>query len=252
MNIIDIFILGIIALGALQGYRRGLITGIANFAGSIVGFLIASTQYLKALTWAEQRFPLKQWVEPFVYNMVKPAVQARAGNLNQQIIDKVISLIPPNVLSLLGNASSLNINNLAKGGVDTIAHSIAGILTEDILRVLAFGILYYFTVLLIQFLVGILLKPLGIFGGTLNRGGGFVFGALGSLIALAVLAGLFSPVLQLGKNGTLATLIDQSLFYPFLLQVFNMLDSLFKVQLKEKLLQPFDLELYKQYITKNL
>ena len=90
MNLIDVLILGFILLGALHGYQRGLITSIINFLSSIVGFVVASWEYMVALHWAEQYFPLQQWLEPVIYRIMLPAVQSKASTLQQQALGNIL------------------------------------------------------------------------------------------------------------------------------------------------------------------
>ncbi|MFZ3132589.1 MAG: CvpA family protein, partial [Desulfosporosinus sp.] len=84
----------------------------------------------------------------------------------------------------------------------------------------------------------IILRPFGSGGRSLNRGGGLLFGGLSALIGMAVIAGLFSPLLQLGLGGSLNALIQRSSFYPYLVEIFRVLDQVFAAQLSQKLLEP--------------
>jgi hypothetical protein len=51
-------------------------------------------------------------------------------------------------------------------------------------------------------------------------------------------AGLFSPLLQLGVGGSFNALIQSSSFNPYLLEIFRVLDQAFSAQLSQKLLEP--------------
>lgn len=239
MNLIDVLILGFILLGALYGYQRGLITSIVNLLSSIVGFVVASWEYMAALQWTEQYFPLQRWVEPVIYRAVLPSVQSKASSLQQQALGNILGALPPEWRSIF---ASLNLPGVQMPqAIEQVTHRLAGMLTERILSLIAFGCVFVVVVVLIQLLVAILLRPFGSWGGSFNRGGGLMFGGLSALIGLAVLAGLFSPLLELGVGGSINDLIQNSNFYPYLVGVFNALDQAFSAQLSQKLLEPLSL-----------
>lgn len=236
MNLIDVLIVGFVLLGALHGYQRGLITSIVNFIIWLAGFLVASWQYMAALRLTEQYFPLRQWIEPMIYRALLPSVESKALTLQQQVLGNIISIIPEKWRNML---PSLQLSGeQIPQTVEQVTHSLAGTITDSILNLIAFGLVFYCVVLFLQFLVFILLRPLGIWSGSFNRGGGLLFGGLSSLIGLSVLAGLLSPMLQLGLNHSFIELVQNSYFYPYLVETFNVLDQMFSARLRERLLEP--------------
>ena len=234
MNLIDILILGIIFLCALHGYQRGLISSIINFVSTIVGFLVASWKYMFALRWAEQYFPLQKWLEPIIYKVIQPSVQAKASTLQNQALGNILGSLPPEWRSLFENLSSVQMPQ----AIEQVTHHLAATVTERILSLIAFACVFYLVVFIIQLLFSIILKPFGIWGGNMNRGGGLVFGGLSALIGMAVLAGLFSPLLQWGVGGSFNALIQSSALYPYLVEIFRVLDQVFAAQLSQKLIEP--------------
>src|SRR5680860_344788 len=190
MNLIDIFILGLILLGALHGYQRGLISSVVNFLSSIVGFLVASWQYMAALRWAEQYFPLQKWLEPVIYRAILPSVQAKASSVQHQALGNILGALPPEWRSLFENQSGVP----TPQAIEQVTHRLAGMLTEGVLSLIAFGCVFYIVILIIHFLFAILLRPFGSWGGSLNRGGGLLFGGLSALIGMSVMAGLLSAL----------------------------------------------------------
>lgn len=234
LNLIDILILGIILLGALHGYQKGLISSIINFLSSIVGFLVASWKYMFALRWAEQYFPLQKWLEPVIYKAILPSVQAKASTLQHQALGNILGALPPEWRSLFENLSGVQMPQ----ATEQVTHRLAGMFAERILSLIAFGCVFYLVVFIIQLLFSIILQPFGIWGGSLNRGGGLMFGGLSALFGMAVLAGLFWPLLQLGIGGSFNALIQSSSFYPYLVEIFRVLDQVFAAQLSQKLLEP--------------
>lgn len=234
MNLIDILILGIIFLGALHGYQKGLISSIINFLSTIVGFLVASWKYMVALRWAEQYFPLQTWLEPVIYKAILPSVQAKASTLQNQALGNILGALPPEWRSLFENLSGAQMPQ----AVEQVTHRLAGMFTERILSLIAFICVFYLVAFIIQLVFSIILQPFGVWGGSLNREGGLLFGGLSALIGMAVLAGLFSPLLQWGVGGSLNALLQSSSFYPYLVEIFRVLDQAFSAQLNQKLLEP--------------
>ena len=234
MNLIDILILGFILLGALRGYQRGLIASIVNLLSNIAGFIVASWKYMVALRWAEQYFPFQQWLEPVIYRAIRPTVQTKASTLQDPTLANILGSLPSELRSLFENLSGVQMPQ----AIEQVTHRLAGLFTERILSLIAFACVFYFVVFIIQLIFSVLFRPFGNWGGSLNREGGLVFGGLSALIGLCVMAGLFSPLLQLGVGGSINALIQSSTFYPHLVEIFNVLARVFAAQLSQKLLGP--------------
>ena len=145
MNLIDILILGLILLGALRGYQKGLISSVINFLSNIVGFLVASWKYMFALRWAEQYFPLQQWLEPVIYRAILPAVQSKASSLQNQALGNILGALPQEWRSLFENLSGGQMPQ----ALEQVTHRLAGIFTERILSLIAFICVFYLVVFII-------------------------------------------------------------------------------------------------------
>jgi uncharacterized membrane protein required for colicin V production len=236
MNLIDVLILGFVLIGALNGYRKGLLTSIINLLSYMAGFLIASWEYLTALHSVEKYIPLQQWLEPIVYRTLLPLVKAKASTLEQQVLGNILGSLPVEWRSIFASAN-ISGSQMTQS-IEQATHHLAGVLTDRILSLIAFGFVFYGVVLLVQLIMALILKPLGSFGGSLNRGGGLFFGGVSSLIGLAVFAGLISPLFHLGVGGGLAALLQNSTAYPYLLKIFNAMDQAFSAKLSQKLLEP--------------
>ncbi|TGE34009.1 CvpA family protein [Desulfosporosinus sp. Sb-LF] len=239
MNLIDILILGIILLGALRGYQRGFLTSVVNFLSSIAGFLVATWEYAAVLRWVQQYLPLQRWLEPVIYRAILPSVESKASTLQQQALGNILGALPPEWRGIFAQANIPGVQMTQ--GIEQVTHRLAGMLTERILNLIAFGFVFYLVVLLIQVLAAIFLHPFGSWGGSFNRGGGLVLGGLSALIGLSILAGLSFPLLQLGVGGSFKTLVQNSYFFPYLGQIFHSLDQAFSAQLDQKLLDPLSL-----------
>lgn len=239
MNLVDVLIIGVVLLGALHGYQKGLITSIVNFLSSIIAFVVASWKYAAVLHWSEQYLPLQKWLEPLIYQAILPAVQAKTSSLQQQFIGNILSALPPGWRNIF---DSLNLANIQiPQTIEQVTQRLAETLTERILGLVAFGCVFLTVVILIQLLASIMLRFLGFWGGAFNRGGGLMFGGLSVLVCLAVLVGLSAPLLKMGVGGSFNTLILNSFFYPYLTKIFQALDQVFSAQISQKLLEPLSL-----------
>ncbi|MGC7871687.1 CvpA family protein [Desulfosporosinus sp. SYSU MS00001] len=235
MNLIDVLILGFILFGALSGYRKGLLTSIIYLLSYVIGFLVASWEYSAVLRWIEQYFPLRQWLEPIVYKTILPLVQSKASSLEQQILGNILGSLPEEWRSVF--SSNISGQPMTQT-IEKVSQHLAETLTDRLLNLLAFALVFYGIVLLVQLSMTILLKPLGIWGSALNRGGGLFIGALSSTIGLAVFAGLISPLLNVGFSGSFAALLQTSTAFPYLVKIFNGIDQAFATQISQKLIEP--------------
>lgn len=241
MNIFDILILGFLILGALQGYRKGLIFGLVSVLGGLLGFYVAAKESLKVLGWLEQHTPLRQWLEPVVYRLVLPSVQNQAQITQQQALERIFSMFPKELQGLIGSGTVPDFQAYTQSIVQTIAKNMSSVLMDNLMRIIAFFLTYLAVVLVLQILAAIVLVPLGFFGGTVNRGGGFLFGALGVLVGIAIIVGLISPFLPIfGRSGPLV-LLQKAWFYPYLNQIFEWLKTVFHLEITQGLKLPLDL-----------
>jgi uncharacterized membrane protein required for colicin V production len=226
MNTYDILMLAFILLGALHGYRKGLLTGLAQIGGVIIGFFIASMLYLQAMNWLKQFLPLQTWLESFIYKLILPSLQVRSGVMTQQGLDKFLTTLPPDLKHYLAASNVLGgqpTANVTQGYLENIAHSISVFISDKILALLAFVLILFAVAILIQALVNILFAPLGIFRGTLNRVGGTIFGIIGTFLILAVISGIILPLMELNTQSSGLLMLQRSFLLPYLLQTFQML-----------------------------
>lgn len=241
MNIVDILIVGLVLLGALRGYHKGLFTSLLNFIGNIGGFLLASLTYLQIYNWLESRFHLQELLEPVIYSFGLSMFQTQKDSLENSIFNNLMSIMPPEMRAIIPNGSLQGINVLPPDLAKQF-HSISTAFSEKLLHILTFILAFWILSVLIRFIGILLIKPLGLLGETVNHGGGMLFGGLAAIIVLAVLAGIFSPVIELNLNKTWIKLIHEAYFYPSLINIFHFLDNALSAQLSQKLLGPFNFQ----------
>jgi Colicin V production protein. len=235
MNVIDILILVVILISAWQGYSKGLITGLGKFVGIIIGFLVASLEYLNVLKWLEQIFPLQSLLQPVINKLVLPSLQSQTGVITQQSIDKLIAMLPAELRNFLASSNIIegSAATMTQGYIEQVSQNVSGFLTEKILALLAFVLVFFVIVIIVQIIVTALFAPFGIFKGAVNRGGGLLFGGLCAFLSLAVISGIFLPVFKIDTQNSGLMLIQQSFFLPYLLQTFQMLSQVFSLQLEQ-------------------
>ncbi|CAA7599794.1 Colicin V production, CvpA [Acididesulfobacillus acetoxydans] len=228
MNIIDVLIIGLILLGALKGYRQGLLGGAVNLIGTLLGFLIASFRYQAVLAWIERYFPVHNWLEPFVYRVVWSQIQSQAQTPDGGVLPKILGGFSALFKSFPGTTGLSSLQSVSRGVLVQAAQNLSTVITDNLLRLMAFGLVFYAVVLLVHLGAGLLL-PLLPLGGTLNHGAGLILGGLTAAVVLAVLAGLLSPFLTLGAGPEVAVM-KNSYFYPLLVRIFQGLDRMFSLQ----------------------
>jgi uncharacterized membrane protein required for colicin V production len=233
MNVVDILILVLIVLGAFQGYHKGLITGLGQLAGILIGFLVASLEYINVLKWFEQYFPLQSWLEPIINKLVLPSLQSQTGTITQQSIEQLLEMLPVELRNSLASGIQGSATTMTQGYIELVAKNISSFLTEKILALMAFVLVFFIIIVIVQIIVTILFAPFGIFKGVVNRGGGVLFGGLCAFLSLAVISGIFLPIFKLDTQSSGIMLIQQSFFLPYLLQTFKMLSQIFSLQLDQ-------------------
>lgn len=235
MNLIDILILAFVMVGALHGYQRGLISSVLGLLSNVIGFIVASWQYVAALQWAEQYFPLRQGLESFIYRTILSSVQAKAtSGPDQQSAESFLGILPSEWGGLWESLAGIGIPQ----AVEQVTHQLAAQLSERILSLVAFVCVFYLTVFVLQLIFYMILRPFGKWGGSLNRGGGLLFGSLSALIGLSVVAGLLWPFFQMGVGGSFNALVLNSFCYTHLLEIFRFLDQAFAAQISQEILEP--------------
>lgn len=241
MNIFDILILVFVILGALEGYRRGIISGLISFGASLLGFIFAAKEYIKVLGWLDQYTPLRQWLEPIIYKMVLPSVEAQAQATQQQTLDRILAVIPQELRNLLGSEAAPDFQTYTQNAIQGIAENMTGVFTESVMKILAFVLTYTLILLILNALTALILAPVQRITGTLNRGGGFILGGLGAFIGLSVFVGFIAPLITLAGQDTPWGLLLEAQTYPLLVQTFDTLVRVFRLNLDQALSIPLDL-----------
>ncbi len=195
MNIFDIIILVLLLFGGIAGFQRGLITGLARFAGKIASIAIAVLFHQDFLNWLEPRFGIRENIQPhissFLSKIIKSQTPVSASKVNTD------AMIQPVV------------------GEATI------ILTDYALKVISLLVLFFLVGFMLNLIITLVITPLAKSLGFVNRGGGLAFGLLSAGIVLCLVVGLIEPFLSSLSTGL--SRVNDSLFYPWLMQGYDII-----------------------------
>lgn len=196
MNTFDIGVLIVLALGCFAGFQKGLLTGVAGFAGKILAIGVAVGLHKQVLTAVEPLLGLRGKVEPEIAKFLNNIVESKVvsgGQFGNSVKD--------NVQPVIGDA--------------TVA------LTDYLLKIIAIMALFFVAMLLINLLISLLITPLAKKLSFADKGGGLLFGFFSVLVVISLVVGLLSPFLATGNLAGIR--VDDSLLYPWLIRSYNFL-----------------------------
>lgn len=231
MNIADYIIIVLLVLGAVNGYRRGLIESLAGLFGSLVGFVVAWKYYAPVTVWANSFYPFTETVNSFFRtNLVLPKgiMQFRldmvplndlAQYLEKTELPEYFKTQLVNYLHNLGSSIS------AQGNLGDIIYLYLG---EAAINAAAFLIIWGFVVIGIALVVS-LWK--GFTGGSIIGGFdklcGLLVGGLVTAFTLMVIIGMLNPLLALTRiaepslMGAFFKTMGEARLLPYFMEAFN-------------------------------
>lgn len=242
MNFFDILVLVIVLLGAIQGYRKGLISGLISLGGSLLGLVLAAKNYQTLFEWLDQNTPFRGWLEAVIYKQMLPLVEAKAELVQGQTLENFLSMFPKEFKSILGDAYLADLQKQTDSILQSIAQNFSQTLTESALKIISFALIYFGVIIVIEIISAVLLAPLGLLSGTINGGGGFIVGGFVSFLGLAIFVGLFSPFLTIANPGETIGFLESSKAYPYLKHTFAYMGELLRLNFVQGLDLPLDLE----------
>ncbi|SHN69526.1 CvpA family protein [Desulfitobacterium chlororespirans] len=242
MNSFDMLILAIVLIGAIQGYRKGLISGLISLGGSILGLVLAAKNYPILLQWLEQNTPLRDWLETVMYQRMLPSVQAKAAMIQEETLDKILSMFPEEFKDILSGSNLPDMQIYTDSVMQSIAQNFTQAFADNALKIISFALIYFGVILLVEIVSAILLAPLGLLTTTINGGGGFIVGGLVTFLGLAIFVGLFSPLITMANPDETIGFFENSTLYPYLKETFAYLGELLRFNIEQGLKWPLDLQ----------
>ncbi len=154
MNWVSWAILGYMGLGALTGFRRGLILTVFSAAGYLAGLLVASRYQHAAVKAVLTVLPIAHWINRYI-----PLAASNAGGAHQianRWIDGVVTILvfllivglTESVGRTLGSAFTMAVRRFGVTGfVNGIGGSAAGVVEHGLVVSIILGLLVTFPVL---------------------------------------------------------------------------------------------------------
>ncbi|MFA6808914.1 MAG: CvpA family protein, partial [Eubacteriales bacterium] len=159
MATFDIIIIILLIAGAITGYRKGVLTGIARLVGKIVAFAAAWIFHVQFLEYLESVIALRSKIEPQLYSLLTKVIE-------KQVVS-------------IGNADSIDATQQVIGKA-------TGLLANYALKVIAFISLFIIVSLLVNIFIRLVISPLAKSLGIVNSGGGLVFGLFSTFLVLSL------------------------------------------------------------------
>ncbi len=242
MNPFDILILVVILMGAIQGYRKGLISGIISLGGNILGLVLAAKNYQGVRLWLETKTNLAIWIEKIISGRVFSLVEKKAGEAQEKTMESIFSILPKEFEAFMENFQLPDMEIYSPEALETIARNLSQSLTSSIMSIASFLLIFIAVIIIAEIISSIILSPLGFLTKTLNSGGGLLVGGLVSFLGLAIFFGLLSPLISfITSNGGLESL-NTSVMYPYLLNCFSLLQEILRLNLQSNFANPIDLQ----------
>lgn len=242
MNFFDIIVLVIVLLGAIQGYRKGLISGLISLGGAMLGLIIAAKNYGTLFTWLEENTPLRGWLETGIYKRMLSSLEAKAELIQEQTLEKLLSMFPEEFRSILGGANLPDMQVYTDSVLQSIALNFTQALTDSTLKIISFALVYFGVIIVLEIISAIVLAPLGLFTDAVNGGGGFLVGGFVAFLGSAIFVGLFSPLLSVVNPGETIGFLEESKMYPYLEQTFAVLGNFLRINFEQGFNLPLDLQ----------
>lgn len=209
MSSIDIVIIFLLGLGAITGFQKGLITGIARLVGKIAAIVIALLFHQQFLSFIEPIFNLRGIIEPRVVGL----------------LTKIVT-------------SQVNSEGSTETFIQPVLTEATIVITDYALKILGLLLLFIILSVIINIFITLVVTPLAKSLGLVNRGGGLAFGALSTIVVLCLIVGITSPFLNTANAGIINT--SESFIYPWLLEGYQLLLYFIAVFDSELLMNPFD------------
>ena len=215
MNYLDIGILLLLILGAVRGYRRGLLNALTGLVGIVFGAVIASS-------WAR---PTAEYVD---------ARYSLTNKMSVWLLDKL-----PNLVSLESSKDDGLLAGMFQALTEKIMADSAVVSNVGVLYNISFTLLVILAFLVMMFIVTLLLRIVAVlitriikhsvFGGV-NRLGGLIIGVGTATVVIGLILMVISPFVTVGASvgadgifGSIGLLINTSVLAPEIAGVFQLL-----------------------------
>ncbi|MCG0238435.1 MAG: CvpA family protein [Firmicutes bacterium] len=226
-NWLDWLIAGLLVLGGVQGFRRGLVGMVAGLAGYMAGLFVAGRYAGAVLQWADGRFGLVDRVADLLHRRIR-----LPGGMDGM----PLAAVPPDLLRTAVEALPLptvyhrsllaRLQEMAAAQTQvTLGEAVVALLAQGILKAMAFAVVLSVVTWAVAWgvqRISDLADRLPVVG-TANRGLGALVGLLEVLLVLTLAAALLTPILSLPVFRSLTQGIAGSRLVPWLLELYGWL-----------------------------
>lgn len=207
MNYVDIVLGGILVLGAIAGFRQGLVRALGGFVGSIATVVLALVGAPALAGWFNQKWQLATKLSGW-FPLLHPA-GGQPLTPNSQVPDWLKSYVGTYVMP-----------------PRPVSHGLADFLVTALAFIIILAVAGYLLRLVIGLVDrGIRFAPAGF----LNAWGGALAGLVTTALSMAVLVGLVLPFLTsprgsaMGLGPEVTAQLHHSTVLPYLIQIFSWL-----------------------------
>lgn len=216
MNLLDYILLAFLALGALNGWRRGMLAIIVGLAGLLLAWYVASRYAPTAAQWLDFNVGWVRGLSRLLAGRLPLpaalAAQPLAGLTPDQVNQLLTAMpFPATLMRPLATAAAATLLRAPELGLTTLGDLVYHSLALLVWTAISFFVIMALTSGLANILAWAVTRTLD---GTplsgLNHLTGLALGAAENLVILVVLAGLLTPLLNLLRWPALHTYLSDS------------------------------------------
>lgn len=198
MNIIDIIIVIVLALNALDGLRKGLILSAFNLLGIIISIYISRKYYHIVSKYLINNTNIYNWI----YEKVYPKVINMMNDEGLISLDTLMKFIKLPEIIKNGNLEDIDYNS-----AHIIVESITILLVNIISMISIFIVISIILTITVQVInIFFKLPVLNLF----NRGLGLIFGITKGVLIIFIIYAILTPVITLNSDGFIAEKTNES------------------------------------------
>lgn len=226
-NFIDFTLIILLALGALNGYRKGFIGSIVGLLGSIIALFLSIKFYRPMADLLNSKFAILEGTHSFLVKHLPFPLEVSTAPLNAIGLDllilKVKSMaLPEFIQEQIIQEGQKIVSSALDLGITTIGEVLTYIVATTLLNGLALVILWFILTNLIYLAARVLGKSLdNTFLGSINRLAGLFLGLVLNALGLMVFFGIFTLFLEITDQAnssmlvTIGKTVNQSVLVPY-------------------------------------
>jgi hypothetical protein len=226
MNIVDLFLIIIIAVGAFKGFRQGLVYSLGGLFGWVISLIMAVLYSPNLKIFLDSTFQLTSkmggWFEKHI---ALPNMSLNSGADISEMQYAINNLTLPQFIknNLTNELIMLNATGNGPESINQVlGYGLAGMLVKGI----AFLILFFLISILIKIFLKIISRGLNAtFLGGFNRLAGLIIGIGINSCILAIVIGVLYPLFTAGADNPVTGEIQSSFLIPVLLNIFAVLST---------------------------